>query len=78
MGKINSKKLNSGLQNTIQTINNIAGSKYNSVSPNIREEDEIVRSTIGTYPLSSMKYILHNGQPTGDNVRNIFEGIISI
>ena len=37
----------------------------------------IVVTTSGTYPISFVKRLFHNGQPTRDGVRKIYEEMIS-
>ena len=37
----------------------------------------IVVTTLGTYPISSVKRLFLNGQPTRDGVRKIYEVMIS-
>ena len=37
----------------------------------------IVVMTYGTYPISFVKRLFHNGQPTRDGVRKIYEGLIA-
>ena len=41
------------------------------------KEKGIVVTTLGTYPISFVKRLFHNGQPTRDGVRKIYEGMIS-